>query len=216
MDRIHEGVLLTVDDGPSERAGNLIDYLSQRQIGAIFFCQGDRLIERKELGIRAVNEGYIIGNHSYDHPDFRDLTGDQANDQIARTDDEIERLYNNAGRPRPAKYFRFPYGQGRENAAHQSLLRQNGYWSPLNGAQCDWTWDIHVTDWQVDAGNVAHKLEVAKTHLTSRLRNGQVLLMHDHPQNLDLELFQCVCEHVLEMGFKFCTNAQLHEQAAVR
>ena len=215
MNQIHERILLTVDDGPSEKAGELMDYLKASRIGAILFWRGDYIRERNELAMSAVKDGYIIGNHSYDHQKFGFLAKDKVKEQIAKTDELIERVYGEAGAQRPAKYFRFPYGQPGANEPNQQLLRQYGYWSPINVAQSDWTWDIHVEDWKVDASNVAEKLERAKTKLTTHLRGGNVLLLHDHPKNVELELFQRICQHVLDLGFTFCTNENFHEQALI-
>jgi peptidoglycan/xylan/chitin deacetylase (PgdA/CDA1 family) len=213
-DNMHDDrILLTIDDGPSERAGALLDYLMERRIGAILFCEGAKLRDRRGEAIRAIKEGYIIGNHSYDHPFFEQLLEGQAMEQIAKTDYEIELLHRSAQRQRAARYFRFPYGNGCDIEVHQRLLRQRGYWSPFGGAQCDWRWEIEVWDWQVDARNMAGKLEFAKGRLAGTLPRRKILLLHDHPLNFELELFQNICQAVLDTGLRFWTNEDLFEQA---
>ena len=60
--------------------------------------------------IYAINNGFIIGNHSYSHPHFSNIDFDQAIKEVTKTDSIINDLYNEAGVKRPAKLFRFPYG----------------------------------------------------------------------------------------------------------
>ena len=214
--RSHEMLIcLTIDDGPSEKAGELLDYLMSKQIGAILFCRGDHLQAREELAVRAIHDGHIIGNHSYDHPHFSTLSKEQARVQIARTDELIDQIYLKSGVQRPAKYFRFPHGDGGANneaiETNQQLLREFGYWSPIHSPRRDWGWDVDVMDWRVEASNAAQKLEFAKQRLKT-LHPGAVLDLHDHSMNLEVGLFQSICDSISELGFTFHTNKNLQDQ----
>jgi peptidoglycan/xylan/chitin deacetylase (PgdA/CDA1 family) len=65
---------LTMDDAPSASFKKKVDFLTAKSIPAVFFCLGKLLEERFGEAVYALNRGYIIGNHSYDHPYFSDLT----------------------------------------------------------------------------------------------------------------------------------------------
>ena len=208
-------IYLTIDGGPSERTGELLAYLKLKRFGAILFCKGDHLQDRRELAVRAIHDGYIIGNHAYDHPHFSILSEGQVRAQIARTDELIDQIYIESGVQRPARFFRFPYGDAGANKqefrTNQRILRELGYWSPIHSPRRDWGWSFDVKDWDVDASNAVRKLELAKESLKT-LRPGAVLLLHDHPVNFEVGLFQSICDCVLELGFTFYTNENLQDQ----
>jgi len=101
---------LTIDDAPSLTMNEKVDYLSRKGIPAVWFCQGALLEQQPGMAIRAIRNGFILGNHAYNHPYFSDLEIDECFAQIRRTDEIIEALYERAGVQRPMKSFRFPYG----------------------------------------------------------------------------------------------------------
>lgn len=101
---------LTIDDAPSTCLKEKVDYLYNKKIPAIFFCEGERMQKRIDLVEYAINKGFIIGNHAWDHPYFSNLSLENCFKQIKDTDNLINKIYKKAGRKRPANYFRFPYG----------------------------------------------------------------------------------------------------------
>ena len=171
----HKNAYLTIDDAPSPHMRQKLDFLLSHNIPAIFFCEGRKMEERPEPVIYAIQQGFVIGNHSYNHPHFSAISLEQSWDEIQHTDEIVERLYAQAGIPRPAKYFRFPYGdkgthweqnpteKTRQHcAAIQQQLRQLGYMQPdfphityayyhddgfLQDA--DWYWTFDTLDWSV-------------------------------------------------------------------
>jgi peptidoglycan/xylan/chitin deacetylase (PgdA/CDA1 family) len=86
----------------------------------------------------------VLGNHSFDHPHFSDISISEARKQIRKTDEIIDWIYANAGVVRPTKIFRFPY---LDNGTHdqyektdwsnphvstiQSCLRELNYSLPI-------------------------------------------------------------------------------------
>jgi peptidoglycan-N-acetylglucosamine deacetylase len=118
---------LTIDDAPSADFLAKVQLLGRRGIPALFFCIGERIEARFEEVVQAVRAGFVVGNHSYSHPHFSDLSEDEGYLEIERTDALVEEVYRAAGVPRPGKFFRFPYfdrgahGSSREYEAHWSL-----------------------------------------------------------------------------------------------
>lgn len=102
-------IYLTIDDAPSKDFKKKIEFLYEKSIPAIFFCIGENLIIRKEEVACAIRKGFVIGNHSYNHKHFSDLTIEEAKESIAITDDLIDEIYKISGIQRPIKVFRFPY-----------------------------------------------------------------------------------------------------------
>ena len=100
---------LTIDDGPSERFTDLIDFLSARKIPAIFFNRGDCMAARPDAVIYGIQKGFVMANHTYSHRRAAELSYEDNCQEIRRTDDILNDLYAQAGVKRPGKYFRFPY-----------------------------------------------------------------------------------------------------------
>lgn len=105
----HYKAYLTIDDSPSNITDELLAYLNERQIQALFFCRGDHLENNPTPIINAIFEGHIIGNHLYSHKRASKLELDQLYQEITSTEKLIEKAYKTAGTPRPIKTIRFPY-----------------------------------------------------------------------------------------------------------
>lgn len=99
---------LTIDDSPSERMDDLVDYLERRGIPALFFCRGDRLEEFRGSAIRALRKGFVLANHAYSHQRSSQKDFDWIVGEIEKTERILEDLYKEAGVSRVGKYFRFP------------------------------------------------------------------------------------------------------------
>jgi peptidoglycan/xylan/chitin deacetylase (PgdA/CDA1 family) len=123
---------LTIDDAPSKDFKRKVDYLLSKNILAIFFCRGELLKQRPKIVIYAIKKGFIIGNHSYNHPYFSRLILKQCFEQIKKTDEIIDKLYKKAEVRRPIKVFRFPSLDkgGKNKKAVQILLKKLGYKQP--------------------------------------------------------------------------------------
>lgn len=125
---------LTIDDGPSKDFLSKVSYLRDRQIPAIFFCIGENIEKRFQDVVTAIKVGYPVGNHSYSHRYFSDLTTDEAAQEIRKTDQLIDQLYLEAGVDRPGKYFRFPHF---DLGGHSS------------GAEYEAKWNLPPDQWNV-------------------------------------------------------------------
>ena len=98
-------VALTFDDGPSVYTSELLDALKEENVKATFFVLGKSASIQKNTLKRMAEEGHNIGNHSYDHKDFRKISDEEALKQIRLTDEIVESITGEK-----PKYFRFPYG----------------------------------------------------------------------------------------------------------
>ena len=103
-------IYLTIDDSPSTNFRSNLDFLIAHEIPAVFFCIGNLMQKYWEDIIYAIEKGYLIGNHSYNHPHFSDLSLDQAKKEIYKTDKLIHKAYTEAGVEYYDRLFRFPYG----------------------------------------------------------------------------------------------------------
>jgi peptidoglycan/xylan/chitin deacetylase (PgdA/CDA1 family) len=174
---------LTIDDAPTADFMQKIDFLEAQNVPAIFFCTGNRLEEHPEMIVSAIKRGFIIGNHTYDHPHCSDLLVEDICDQILKTDTLIDDLYDQAGVQRQHRFFRFPYGdkgglqgdnvfavyqpEGQKRKDQiQMFLRQLGYTQPAFDdvtydyyraanllTDVDWYWTYDCMEWSVGSDN---------------------------------------------------------------
>jgi peptidoglycan-N-acetylglucosamine deacetylase len=100
---------ITFDDGPSEKwTPKLLDVLARWDVKATFFLIGEYAQRQPSLVRRIANEGHLIGNHSWSHPNMA-LTGKRrVQDELRRTSDALEQITGSA-----VRYFRPPFGARR-------------------------------------------------------------------------------------------------------
>jgi peptidoglycan/xylan/chitin deacetylase (PgdA/CDA1 family) len=110
---------LTIDDSPTRHTDALTDFLVERNIPATLFCIGgayrdlhlecEGMEQNPDPIVRAIEKGFLIGNHTYSHRRSSELTYEQVVDEIEKTETLIDALYRRAGKARPAKVMRFPH-----------------------------------------------------------------------------------------------------------
>jgi peptidoglycan/xylan/chitin deacetylase (PgdA/CDA1 family) len=100
---------LTIDDSPSTITDELIDFLSENEIPALIFARGDLLEANPKPLIKAIEKGFILGNHLYSHQRSSLLSIEQIKEEITKTEALINNAYTQAGRIRTLKTIRFPY-----------------------------------------------------------------------------------------------------------
>lgn len=217
-------VILTFDDGPSKEFPKLIDYLIKQKIIAIFFCLGKNL-EKKENEkylIKAIKEGFVIANHSYSHPFFNSISYKKGKEEIIKTDELIERLYEKAKVKRKYKFFRFPYLKegGYNFFRYQKLLEKLGYNNPffkrrfLNTVKSasfmflgyflqgiyvgknDFYMGVDTLDYLKNSRFSLTKKALRKTS------SGDILIMHDHLNNLEKTTKKTI-KFLKKRGFTF-------------
>lgn len=143
---------LTIDEFPSQDGKEKIDYLYSKDIPAILFSRGEFLEKRREHALYAVKRGFVLGNHSYSHPDFNEISLKKACREIKTTDDLIDAIYEKSGIERPGKVFRFPYlnrGDSKERVEElQNCLKNFGYRKPeFGGIHYQWYEDRGLDDY---------------------------------------------------------------------
>ena len=122
-------VLLTIDDVSSRNTHAIVDDLCARGITAVMFAVGMNVEKYWDEAVYAVRKGMIVGNHSYSHANFSEISLDEAITEIDKCEAVLDRLYQAAGVARVYRPFRFPYGnKGAENkTALQQYLAQRRF-----------------------------------------------------------------------------------------
>jgi peptidoglycan/xylan/chitin deacetylase (PgdA/CDA1 family) len=110
-------IALTFDDGPTPtHTPYVLDVLKAKGVKATFFLLGDYAEKYPGLVRRIQAEGHVIGNHSFDHPEFPKVSPAEAAAQIIDTNQILRGLTGE----QPV-LFRYPYGE--ESAAGNAVIR---------------------------------------------------------------------------------------------
>ena len=117
-------------------------YLKKESVPATFFVTGHYVETEPELIKRMVNEGHIIGNHSYHHPDFTILTKEAMKKEL----ETLEEAVANVSDQKEIKYLRPPRGTFNE----QTLK-----WSNELGL-IHVFWSLAFNDWNVNDKRAAN------------------------------------------------------------
>jgi len=102
-----KSVTLTFDDGPDGQVTPmLLDILKENKVKATFFIVGSKAEKHPDIIKRIVNDGHLIGGHSYSHHFFFDLFSYHSmKNEMIRTSDIV---YTITGKK--LYLFRPPYG----------------------------------------------------------------------------------------------------------
>ena len=180
-------IYLTFDCGYENGCtGKILDVLKKHQATAAFFVVGKYIETAPELICRMVEEGHIVGNHTWSHPDMSAISDREA---FAQQLQKVKDAYQACTGQEMPLYYRPPRGEfSQENLEMADELGyQTVFWSL---AYVDWLTDDQPTE------------EEAMEKLTSRIHNGAVVLLHNtsttNAQVLD-RLLTCW----EEMGYTF-------------
>jgi peptidoglycan/xylan/chitin deacetylase (PgdA/CDA1 family) len=159
-------VAFTFDDGPKPgTTDKVIDALLAYDVPATFFVVGHRITGKRaqpsrDLIARMVEHGFLVGNHSFSHPNLRTVSGKKLSYQIDHTSEVIEELTGT-----PTTLFRPPFGAlDKESAA---VVAKAGLTNVM--------WSVDSLDWR------RPKAERMRKAIVDGIfnENGGVVLMHD-------------------------------------
>lgn len=86
-------IALTFDDGPDLKyTPQVLDILLEKNIKATFFIVGVQINKYPEVVLRMVEEGHLIANHTYYHPNLTTLNKAELLKELDDTDDLIESI----------------------------------------------------------------------------------------------------------------------------
>ncbi len=102
-----KGLSLTFDDGPNPNFTNkVLDILKKHQVKATFFIIGKNIDGNEVILKRIIDEGHIVGNHSFSHVKFFNvISPKKIVEDIEKCDNSIEKVTN----LKPL-FFRTPFG----------------------------------------------------------------------------------------------------------
>ncbi len=170
----------------------ILDTLKKHNALAAFFIVGNYLETSPELVKRMVDEGHIVGNHTYHHPDMSKISTKEA---FAEELESLEALYEETVGQSMAKYYRPP--QGVYSETNLQMAQDLGYQT--------FFWSLAYVDWYQDDQPTK---EEAFAKLIPRIHPGAVVLLHNTSQT-NAEILDELLTKWEELGYTFHPLSEL-------
>lgn len=181
-------ICLTFDEGyENGYTPKILDTLKEKKVKAIFFVTYDFAKDNPELVKRMIDEGHIVGNHTYRHYTMDEVTRDVATEEIQYLDSYIQKEFGYK-----MTLFRFPKGEFSQDTL--ALANELGYRSVF--------WSFAYADWDVQ--NPADTEEAYNT-ITKYTHAGEIMLLHA-VSSTNAEILPRVIDEVRNQGYEFTTE----------
>lgn len=181
-------VCLTFDEGYENGfTPAILDTLKEKKVKAVFFVTYDFASTNPELIKRMIDEGHIVGNHTYRHLTMDEQDIDTATEEVTYLHDYIKKEFNYT-----MSYFRFPKGEFSEQSL--SIVNNLGYKSIF--------WSFAYADWDPDSQqNDAEALQ----KICESTHPGEIILLHAVSQT-NANILGTVIDDIRQQGYQFTTD----------
>jgi cellulose synthase/poly-beta-1,6-N-acetylglucosamine synthase-like glycosyltransferase/peptidoglycan/xylan/chitin deacetylase (PgdA/CDA1 family) len=198
-----EKIALTFDDGPDPRwTPKILDILKQKNVPATFFVIGEDAGKSPGILKREYAEGHEIGNHTYSHPNFDEISKTELRWQLNLT----QRLFESTLGVKTI-LFRPPYGidhqpEYAEEVAQLPAVQEMGY--VIVGQKID------PHDWRQKDGKQTPAKEIVEGVLR-QADSGNIVLLHDGggDRSQTVEALPEVIDALRERGYQLVLTSDL-------
>lgn len=184
---------LTFDAGyENGNTAAILDALKKHNAPATFFVVGNYIETAPELLKRMVEEGHIVGNHTYHHPDMSKISSIEAFEKELK---DLEVLFEQTTGQPMKQYYRPP--QGKYSESNLKMAKDMGYKT--------FFWSLAYVDWYQDKQPTK---EEAFKKLLGRIHPGAVVLLHS-TSGTNAQILDELLTKWEEMGYQFKSLDQL-------
>ncbi|HTB94858.1 MAG TPA: glycosyltransferase [Candidatus Sulfotelmatobacter sp.] len=197
-------VVLSFDDGPDRRwTPKILDILKEKHVPGIFFVIGDQANRAPDLLKREYDEGHEIGNHTWTHPQFDEISRTQLKWELNLTQRLIESTLGVK-----SLFFRPPYGidhqpEYAEEVAQLPYPQELGY--IIVGQRID------PDDWRMTEEKLQRPAQEIADDVLRQARNGNVVLLHDGggEREQTVAALPLIIDGLRAKGYQFVSVADL-------
>ena len=188
-------VALTFDDVPDELFTlQVLDALKKHGVRATFFVVGNRAEDHPEVVKRMVEDGHVLGNHSYSHVNFPKVSNDEFHEEVLMTQKAVDEVVGGY----QMKYIRPPYG----NIADDQIK-----WLVSQKLKIV-NWNVDSLDWKgIDADEV-------EKNIMSQVKPGSIILQHGaggagEDLSGTVQALPRIIQKLQDQGYEFVTLPEL-------
>ena len=197
-------IVLSFDDGPDRRwTPKILDILKEKNVPGIFFVIGDQANRAPDLLKREYSEGHEIGNHTWTHPAFDDISRTQVKWELNLTQRLIESTLGVK-----SLFFRPPYGidhqpEYAEEVAQLPYPQELGY--IIVGQRVD------PDDWRMTEEKKQRPAQEIADEVVRQAKNGNIVLLHDGggERAQTVAALPLIIDELRAKGYQFVSVADL-------
>lgn len=194
-DTSEKKLYLTFDAGfENGNTPAILDALKKHDVKATFFVVGTYIKDNPDLIKRIHEEGHLIGNHTYHHPDMSQISTKESFHKELK---DVETEYKNVVGEEMTKFYRPP--QGKFNETNLQMAKDLGYHT--------FFWSLAYVDWYE---NDQPSKEEAFQKLLGRIHPGAIVLLHSTSKT-NADILDELLTKWEEMGYKFASLETLIE-----
>ena len=197
-------LVLSFDDGPDPAwTPKILDILKAKKAPGTFFVIGDQANRAPDLLKREYAEGHEIGNHTFTHPNFDEISKTQVKWELNLTQRLIESTVGVK-----SILFRPPYGidhqpEYAEEVAQLPFPQELGYL--IVGQRID------PNDWRASLDKANHSAQEIVDEVVDQAPKGNIILLHDGggDRSQSLAALPMIIDQLRGKGYEFVSIAEL-------
>ncbi|WP_139364941.1 delta-lactam-biosynthetic de-N-acetylase [Sutcliffiella halmapala] len=179
-------IYLTFDNGYENGfTPQVLDVLKEKKVPAAFFVTGYYLKDQPDLIKRMVDEGHIVGNHSWHHPDLTQVNDVRFKKELEMIREEYKRITGLDN----MTYLRPPRGTFSERTL--VLANQLGYQHVF--------WSLAFIDWKTDQQK---GWRYSYDNIMRQIHPGAIILLHSVSKD-NAEALAKVIDDLHKDGYTF-------------
>lgn len=195
-DTSNKVIYLTFDCGyENGYTEKILDALKKHNAPAAFFVVGNMIETAPDIICRMAEEGHVVGNHTFHHPDMSAISEQAA---FQKELDDLAALYRETTGQELPKFYRPP--QGKYSVENLKQAQALGYRTIL--------WSLAYVDWYVDDQPTA---EQAYAKLLPRIHDGAIVLLHSTSKT-NADILDDLLTKWEDMGYTFASLYDLPAQ----
>lgn len=181
-----KNIYLTFDNGYEQGyTEDILDVLKKESVPATFFVTGHYVESEPGLIKRMVDDGHIIGNHSYHHPDFTILSKQSIKEELETLEQAVAEISDQ----KEIKFLRPPRG-----VFNESTLQ----WANELGLTHVF-WSLAFNDWNVSEQK---GWRYAYDQIMAQMHPGAIVLLHAVSSD-NAEALERIIQELKKQGYTF-------------
>lgn len=185
-------VALTFDDGPGPSTAAILRILRENGVRATFFNIGEQEAQWPNDVVAEEEDGFLIGDHTWSHPDLTTLSLSGQAAQLDRVISEQRSLVGTA----PC-VLRPPYGDYNSTTLQLARARHLSVWM----------WSVDTTDWEAEGSGASYWVEriIDLAESEGGVLDHPVVLMHNQaiPMPATVAALPTIIQYFKDHGYTF-------------